>query len=82
MQHYVIKFISDLPQLWVFSPDAPGSSNKTDHNITEILLKVVLNTITLPSLHLRLLIDVFAQLPNSSMVISSGTNILATVVSC
>jgi len=42
VQHYVIKFVSDLRQ-W-FSPDAPVSStNKTDHHdITEILLKVVL----------------------------------------
>ena len=46
-QHYVIKFVSDLRQvggfLWVlrFPP-----WNKTErHDITEILLKVVLNTI-------------------------------------
>jgi hypothetical protein len=34
---------------WWFSPDTPVSStNKTDrHDITEILLKVALNTITL-----------------------------------
>ena len=49
-----------------FPVDAPGSSNKTDHhNIAEMWL----NTITLPFLHLRLLIDVFAQLLNSGMVI-------------
>ena len=52
IQHYVIKFVSDLPQvggfLWVlrFPP------NKTDrHDITEILLKVVLNTINQPINH-------------------------------
>jgi hypothetical protein len=44
---YVIKFVRDLWQgggfLWVIS-----STNKTDHHdITEILLKVALNTITL-----------------------------------
>ena len=46
VQHYVIKFVSDLRQvdgfLWVlrFPP------SKTDrHDITEILLKVALNTI-------------------------------------
>ena len=44
IQHYVIKFVSDLRQvgglLWV------SFTNKTDrHDITEILLKVVLNTI-------------------------------------
>jgi len=46
IQHYVIKFVSDLWQVggfpWV-------SINKTDcHNITEILLKVALNIITHP----------------------------------
>ena len=42
-QHYVIKFVSDLGQVW-FSQ--VSSTNKTDcHNITEILLKVELNTI-------------------------------------
>jgi hypothetical protein len=45
VQHYVIKFVSDLRQvdgfLQVFF------TNKTDrHDITEILLKVALNTIT------------------------------------
>ena len=47
MQHYVIKFVGDLRQFnaW-FSP--VSSTNKTDlHDITEILLKVALNTITL-----------------------------------
>ena len=39
VQHYVIKFISDLQQAY-------SSTNKTDrHDITEILLKVSLNTI-------------------------------------
>jgi len=44
MQHYVIKFVSDLREMGVFS----GYSNKeTDgHDITEILLKVVLDTTT------------------------------------
>ena len=42
IQHYVIKFV------W-FSPGTPVSStNKSDcHDITELLLKVALNTITL-----------------------------------
>ena len=48
-QHYVIQFISDLQQvggfLWILQF---SSTNKTDvHNITDILLKVALNTITL-----------------------------------
>ena len=57
MQHYVIKFVSDL---W-FSPGTPVSStNKTDrHNITEILLKVALNTITL-TLYLRTCFKIYA----------------------
>jgi hypothetical protein len=48
IQHYVIKFVSDLRQVdgflrvFRFSP-----TNKADHHdITEILLKVALNTIT------------------------------------
>ena len=49
IQHYVIKFVGDLPQvggfIWVFWLSPP---KKTDsHDITEILLKVVLNTINL-----------------------------------
>ena len=47
VQHYVIKFDSDLRQVDGFSPGTPVSyTNKTDrHDITEILLKVALNTI-------------------------------------
>jgi hypothetical protein len=43
----LIKFVSDLRQVCGFSPGPPVSStNKTDsHVITEILLKVALNTI-------------------------------------
>ena len=49
IQHYVIKFVSDLPHvsgfLWVL---LISYINKTDrHDITEILLKVALNTINL-----------------------------------
>jgi hypothetical protein len=47
IQHYVIQFVSDLRRvggfLWVLRF---SSNNKTDrHNISEILLKVALNTI-------------------------------------
>jgi hypothetical protein len=40
---------SKLVADWWFSPGTPlSSANETDHhNVTEILLKVVLNTITL-----------------------------------
>jgi hypothetical protein len=49
IQHYMIKFVGDLRQvgdfLWILWVSA---TNKTDrHDITEILLKVTLNTITL-----------------------------------
>ena len=43
IQHYVIKFVNDLRQVGSFSG---SSTNKTDrHDITEILLKLTLNTI-------------------------------------
>jgi hypothetical protein len=46
IQHYVIKFAT----CWWFSPGTPVSiTNKADrHDITEILLKVALNTINQP----------------------------------
>jgi hypothetical protein len=48
IQHYVINFVSDLT-VRLFSPCTQVySTNKTDlYNITEILLKVALNTINL-----------------------------------
>jgi hypothetical protein len=47
-KHHVIKFVSDLR--W-FSAGIPVSStNKTDcHDITEVLLKVAVNTINQPA---------------------------------
>ena len=47
VQHYGIKFVSDLRQIGGFSLGSPVSStNKTDcHDIAKILLKVALNTI-------------------------------------
>jgi hypothetical protein len=47
MQHYVIKFVSDLRQVGGFLRVLQFSpTNKTDrHEITEILLNVSLNTI-------------------------------------
>jgi hypothetical protein len=45
IQQYVIKFVSVL---WQVAGSPFSSTNKIDlHNITDILLKVVLNTITL-----------------------------------
>ena len=50
MQHYVIKLFSDLRQVgrW-FSPGTSVTSTKktNPHDITEILLKVALGTLTL-----------------------------------
>ena len=47
IQHYVIKFFSDVATGRWFSPNSPVSfTNKTDrHDITEILLKEALNAI-------------------------------------
>jgi len=47
IQHYVIKFVSDLQQVGGFLLGTPVSStNKTDHHdIAKILLTVALNTI-------------------------------------
>ena len=46
IQHYVIKFVSDLRQLGGFHQVLLfPSPNKTHHDITEIFLKVALNTI-------------------------------------
>ena len=48
IQHYVIKFVSDLQQVSGFLRALRFPRNKTDrHDITEILLKVALNTINL-----------------------------------
>ena len=49
IQHYVIKFIIDLWQVCGFLKVLPiSSTNKTDrHDIAELLMKVVLSTITL-----------------------------------
>jgi len=49
IQHYVIKVFRNLRQIGHFSPGTPVSStNKSDrHDITELLLKVAFNTITL-----------------------------------
>ena len=50
IQHYVIKFVSDVRQIIGFLLTEPVSSiNKTDrHDITELVLKVAFNDITPP----------------------------------
>ena len=49
IQHYVIKFVSDLRQVGGFLQVLwfPPSIKLTGYDITEILLKVALNTINL-----------------------------------
>jgi len=50
IQHYMIKFVSDLRQVGglFFSGTPVSSTNKTDrHGIAKILLKVALNTMAL-----------------------------------
>ena len=48
IQQYMIQFVSDLRQVGCFSGTPISSTNKTDHHdITEILMKVALNTINL-----------------------------------
>ena len=46
IQHYVIKFVSDLRQVCGCSLVSPVSNNTDRHHIAEMLLKVLLNTIT------------------------------------
>jgi len=55
MQHYMTRFVSDTAILW-FSP--VSSTNKTEgHDITEILLKMVLNTISQINLSISIVIS-------------------------
>jgi hypothetical protein len=54
IQHYVIKFVSDLRQVGGFIRYSNLLHRKTDlHDITEILLKVALNTINESSIYLK-----------------------------
>ena len=63
IQHCVIKFVSDLRQVY---GTMVSFTNKTDpHDVTEILLKVALNTITLTRAHQILLLITFIN--NKSM---------------
>ena len=64
MQHYMIKFVSDFWQDRLFYPcTLVSSSNKNDrHDITETLLKVALNTITLTLPYVSLPICTFKSL--------------------
>jgi hypothetical protein len=63
IQHYVIKFVSDLRKVGGFLRGTPFSSvNKTDcHDITEILLKVVLSTIALTLQHINSLLNILPE---------------------
>jgi hypothetical protein len=75
MQYYVIKFVSDLQQVggrW-FSPSTPVSSTNENnrHDITEILLKVAFNTITILTQqnNTKWQIETLIQLPDSRYII-------------
>jgi hypothetical protein len=61
IQHYVIKFVKDLRQVSgsLQSLRFPPSIKTDCHDITEILLKVVLNTITQPitPIHIQCMTD-------------------------
>ena len=67
------KFVSDiwLAGRWVFFPGAPVSStNKTDrHDITEILLKVALNTINKTSSGAREFTSLFCRIRFAQSVV-------------
>ena len=56
VQHYVIKFVSDLPPGWWFSPGTPMSSTTQPHDMTEILLKVVLVIYLNPCIRTKVII--------------------------
>ena len=86
IQHYVIKFVSDLRQVGGFKiyPGTPVSSTyKTDrHDITEILLKVALNIITPNPLFIYLsIMDEVPDTTNKSMMCYSLWIIRYTVSS-
>ena len=65
---YVIKFVSDLRQVGGFPLGIPVSStNQTDHHdITEIFLKVRMNTITLTLSQAIVLISFFIVVDSGS----------------
>jgi hypothetical protein len=66
IQHYVVKLVSNLGQdQWFSLGTAVSSINKTDcHDITEILLKVVLNTIAPP----LLFISIYKRTKNLTLI--------------
>jgi hypothetical protein len=53
IQHFVIKYVSDMRKVGGFLQVLVSSTKKTDrHDITETLLKVVLNTINQATNHI------------------------------
>ena len=78
IQHYVIKFVSDLQQVGGFFPGTPASStNKTDrHDITDILLKVVLKTTSLTYKHFTLARPIHVSMDIRIMVWDMHTNVM------
>jgi len=70
IQHYMIKFVNDLPQVDGFLRVLQKlHTNKNDrHDITEILLQVALNTTTITSIWVRLDSLIFSLKLLSSVV--------------
>ena len=63
IQHYVIKFVSDLRQVGGFLRGTlVSSTNKTGYNdIAEILLKVALNAMNIQSMYILCIIYFFSE---------------------
>jgi hypothetical protein len=76
IQHYVIKFISDLRQVDGFLRVlSVSSTNKTDrHDITEILLKVALNTVKQTNKNVSCKLITACSLNNFSKEFALGVN--------
>jgi hypothetical protein len=53
IQYSVIKFVSDFRQVCGFSLVSPVSNNTDRHHMAEMLLKVLLNTITVTQNYLN-----------------------------
>ena len=66
MQHCVIKFVSDLRNFGDFLHFPPPIHTER-HNITEILLKLALNTMTLPYPKLEIVIT-GSTIPNTDII--------------
>ena len=78
IQDYVIKFVSDLRQVGGFFPGTlVSTTNKTDrHDVTEIFLKVALNTINQPANQMFAFTESFEKTKTSEEYVFTITNLL------